>query len=101
MRPLRALLAVASLAACGRTDIYDLAPVVRPDGGQPDAGRRDAGQPDAGCVEGSPCGAGNCLTTPVCRRGRCVEEPVTEGAVCGVEEPCRPLGRCLSGACFQ
>ncbi len=62
--------------------------------------------PNAGCVEtivvdGSPCGAADCVTARVCVAGSCVSRAVPDGAACGLQSICQSAGRCASQQCVQ
>ena len=52
-------------------------------------------------VDGTACGAADCVTAEVCVSGQCVSRAVPDGAACGEETVCRPRGVCTASVCVQ
>jgi hypothetical protein len=60
--------------------------------------------PVRGCLtapvaDGVSCGRRGCDVQDVCVLGACVQRPPPEGAACGWESPCQPLGVCRGQVC--
>jgi hypothetical protein len=62
--------------------------------------------PVSGCatvdaIDGTSCGANDCVTARVCMAGTCLSVPAPDGSQCAAPTLCRDQGVCAAGSCSQ